>query len=63
MNDLTFGFKHKGSPVDVIDNEYIYFHVFKENRYPDNTNDIVDIGLHHCDETSHLTNIYQQSVI
>ena len=63
MNELTFGFLYKSKPVDMIDNEYVYFHAYKEMNYPDDSWESVDIGLHHCDQTSHLANIHTQSVI
>ena len=64
MNDLTFGFRHKSAPVDLIDNEYLHIDVYKEIKYPDNKKvDKVDIGIHHCQQTSHLTNIYSPIAI
>ena len=58
MNDLTFGFLHKGTPVDLIDNEFMHMEVYKEITHPDDKREEVDIGIRHCQHTSHLAKIY-----
>ena len=60
MNNLAFGFRYNGEPVDMLDNEYLTLslvHEYKKDQYE---KEFQVIGLDECSHNTHLNEYYKK---
>ena len=62
LSDFTFGFKYQeGTPVDMLDNNFIKLKLKYEDRHNYLSSEIDNIGLHDCTETTFMNDVYKDT--
>ena len=60
MKSYVFGFKYKGKPFDMLDNEYIYISNVYEHKKSESDVTFTNIGMKECHKTSHVAELYSE---
>ena len=63
MADFAYGFKYKGKPIDLHDNEYLYFTALYKVKMTEFDKFGEELGVHDCTATSHLSKTYDLATI
>lgn len=58
IKDYSWGFRLKGQPFNVIDNEYIYISNVFEHKKSQPEAIFESIGIHDCTNSSHIAQLY-----